>query len=102
MTRKCTVSCPFFRCSRRSIIIRRQSSGKVILCSLTNDPCIGPKCNFAYCLKHALLPDGTCALSIQRAKSRSIEDEVEVLDRELSELRDKLKRLGRRDVDMLI
>lgn len=73
----------------------------MIICSLTNDPCIGSKCNFAFCAKHALLPDGTCALSIRRRKIRDIEDEAAILDKEYDELRDKLKRFGK-DIDMLI
>lgn len=101
MTRKCSVLCPFFRCGRKAKIIRQQSRKKLILCSLTNDLCIGFKCNFAFCAKHALLPDGTCALSIQQKKTRNIEDEAALLDREYDELKDKLKKLGK-DVDILI
>jgi len=47
------------------------------------------------------LPDGTCALSIQQKKTRNIEDEAALLDREYDELKDKLKKLGK-DVDILI
>ena len=101
VARKCNVLCPFFRCSRRAKIIRQRSRKKVVICSLTNDSCIGSKCNFAFCAKHALLPNGTCALSIKQKRTRDIEDEAALLDREYDELRDKLKRLGK-DVDIFI
>lgn len=101
MVRKCNVLCPFFRCSRRAKIIRQQSRKKIVICFLTNDPCIGSKCNFAFCVKHALLPDGTCALSIKQKKIRDIEDEAALLDREYDEIRDKLKKFGK-DIDILL
>jgi len=82
-------------------MLRYQSRRRIILCSLTNDPCIGFKCNFAFCARHALLPDGTCALSIKQKKIREIEDEAALLEKEYNELKDKLKKLGK-DIDILI
>jgi len=40
-------------------------------------------------------------LSIKQKRTRDIEDEAALLDREYDELRDKLKRLGK-DVDIFI
>lgn len=83
------------------MVIKRVGKKKLVFCSLTNDLCIGYKCNYAMCAKHALLPDGTCALSIQqRVKSKEIEEEVAMLDSEYHKLKDKLKKLGR-DIDFI-
>ncbi len=83
------------------MIKKRVGKKTLILCSLTGDLCIGAKCTYATCARHALLPNGMCALTMpQRTKVRSIEEEVVMLDHEYNKLKDKLKKLGK-DIDLI-
>lgn len=93
MTKKCTPTCPYFKCAKRALIKRGRKYGRnsrsiIALCAWANDLCQGAKCTFAYCQKRALLPDGTCGLEQRkrREKIRSIEEEAEK-----EELKVKLK-----------
>jgi len=89
LSKKCTPTCPYFRCAKRALIIKRnqrhggnqryrQNTG-IAICTWANDRCEGSKCTFAFCAKRALLPDGTCGLELRKRhqKIRSIEDEAE-------------------------
>ena len=101
MLQKCNPTCKFFRCAKRALIVkgRRQfqrhsrrgnplERGLIALCNWAGDLCQGPACQYAFCEKRALLPDGTCGLNLrrERRKIRSIEEEAEK-----DELRVKLK-----------
>jgi len=99
LPQKCSPTCKFFRCAKRALIIKgkpRQPHGKrnppirglIALCNWAGDLCQGPDCQYAFCERRALLPDGTCRLSLKREqrKVRSIEEEAEK-----DELKFKLK-----------
>ena len=97
MVETCSPLCPFraFVCTKKALIIRRESG--LAFCAWTGDECIGYKCQFAACAKHALLPDGTCGMVLRLAEKRrspSIEEEALKLESEYRALRDKLRRLG--------
>ena len=102
----CTPVCPFraFTCYKQALVCRRQRGGLVPFCSWIGDVCIGYKCQFAGCARHALLPDGTCKLKLEAvAPARAVEDddvlerEAEALEKQLyGKIRDKLKKLGTR------
>ncbi len=98
MVSKCTPICPFraFVCTKRALSIRKRGIDLVAFCSWTGDECTGYKCQFALCTRHALLPDGTCRLTIKTRQVRrpSIEEEALKIEHELSTLKGKLKKLG--------
>jgi len=79
---KCSPLCPFFKCLKGALIIRteyyRGRPIKVPICSWTGDRCIGPKCRYAYCEKHAMLPDGRCAFAVQARAKRQVDFEEEL------------------------
>jgi len=114
---KCNPGCKFFRCGKRALIIkpvRAFSNGAELLlkqremygdtpplilyCRWANDICIGYKCNYASCVKGAILPNGLCGLTARqqrRKKPKSIE--IELLreeEAELEKMSSMLKRKG--------
>lgn len=101
----CSPLCPFraFTCYRDALIYRRSKSGGGAFCTWIGDTCIGWKCQYAMCTRHALMPDGTCRLRLEASKPKeaseegfSIEEEARMLDKQVySKIRDKLKKLGR-------
>lgn len=98
MSVNCTPICPFraFYCTKKALIIRRRGNELVAFCSWTGDLCIGYRCQFALCNKHALLPDGTCSLltrAVRRKERPSIEEEAAKLEREYVTIKDKLRKL---------
>jgi len=93
--RKCNPACSYFQCSKHAKIIRNINGRKIVYCRWIRDRCIGYRCQYAICLKHALLPNGICALSIRTAhREKSIEEEAKELEMEMARLRNKFKRLG--------
>ena len=95
MVKKCIPLCPHFKCAKGALTYKVIRGRKMAFCRWAGDLCKGHRCNFAICERHALLPDGTCGLTITvKRRSRSIEEEAQVLEEEYSAIRDKLKRLG--------
>lgn len=101
----CSPLCSFkaFTCYKNALVYRRGRRGVEAFCTWIGDACIGWKCQYAGCTRHALLPDGTCRLKLEKLKPKesaeedfSIEEEAKILDQQVySKLRDKLKKLGR-------
>lgn len=99
----CNPLCPFFRCSRGALVIRRMNvKGKMQLvpfCTWVGDVCIGPKCQYAYCARRALLPDGRCLFAARAREKREVEDFEKEIEKELEEERKAAmiarKKLGR-------
>ena len=95
---ECTPICPFraFKCTKNALMIRRRRDRLEALCEWSGDRCIGWRCQFAVCLKHALMPDGTCSLLVQRQGQRKppIDEEAAKLEGGYSDLRRKFKRKG--------
>ena len=100
MPKKCNPICNYFQCSKHAKFIKNVNGRKIVYCKWIKDKCIGYKCQYAICLKHALLPDGICALSIRTAyREKSIEEEAKELEREMVKLKDKFKKFGE-DIDI--
>jgi|UniRef100_A0A7C3WTV3 hypothetical protein len=101
----CTPVCPFraFTCYKQALAYQRRRGELAAFCSWIGDACIGYKCQFAGCSRHALLPDGTCKMKLEAVTPAkavdddAIEKEAEALERQLyGRIRDKLKKLGTR------
>lgn len=93
--RTCVPTCKSFRCAKKSLRTFSDRIGRWnALCIWVGDPCQGYKCQYALCLKRALLPDGHCNLEIRRpAEAISIEDEAMKLEEDYRKIRGKFKRL---------
>jgi len=102
---KCNPLCPFFRCGKGALTIKPGKGGSIkAFCRWVNDDCIGYKCQFAYCFRRALLPDGTCTLARPRKMEQDETDIISEASRdEWSENVRRIlsKRLGRRFMDEL-
>lgn len=66
---KCNMLCPFFRCSKNAlVVVNRVVKGhmqKVAMCRWIGDSCLGYRCQFVFCDRKALLPDGKCAFAVK-------------------------------------
>ena len=114
MGRMCTPDCPYFRCLKKSLAFvtprgkiltpraKERYKGKVTAwCLWANDVCKGYQCQYANCVKHAMLPNGTCTLGIKvKEVGRSIEEEAKALEKEYLALKPKLKKLRIEDIDL--
>ncbi|MCI4408721.1 MAG: hypothetical protein JHC26_06490 [Thermofilum sp.] len=106
----CTPICPFhaFTCYKNALVYRKTKRGLEAFCTWTGEPCIGWKCQFAGCSKHALLPDGTCKFKLEKISGKkeeeeefSIEEEAKVYEKQVyGKIKDKLKKLGARIDDI--
>lgn len=93
--RNCEATCPHFRCGQRALQIRsrytqqyggqrgnpwdrRVQSDTPPYCNWVGDYCVAAKCNYAFCERRALLPDGSCGLEDRefQRQPRSIEEEA--------------------------
>ena len=97
----CTATCSYFRCGQRALFLRATNPQKqpqqqfqrgppggyeqrtfrdgTPFCNWVGDVCVVHKCNYAFCERRALLPDGSCALEERDGirQSRSIEEEAQ-------------------------
>ncbi len=99
---KCNPLCPFFKCSKNALVIVnkvvRGHVQKSAMCRWIGDQCLGASCQFAYCERRALLPDGRCAFAVKFKESGDEflkEVEKESLSEEVMDLLEK--RVGRRE-----
>ncbi|MEM2640112.1 MAG: hypothetical protein QW374_02505 [Candidatus Bathyarchaeia archaeon] len=87
--RLCDTRCEFFRCRQKAF---KQRSG-VAWCTISGDPCIGYKCNYAFCEKRKMLNDGSCGLTIKSGSSLSLEEiEKEAIPKPSIRVKGKLSR----------
>ncbi len=100
--KQCNPLCPFFKCSKNAlVVVNKVVKGhvqKVAMCRWIGDQCLGVKCQFAFCERRALLPDGTCAFAIRFRESGDEflkEVEKESLDNRVRDLLSR--RVGRRE-----
>ena len=110
--KKCNPLCPFFRCSQRALLVQqRVFKGKpqrVAFCRWVGDYCNGAQCQFAYCDRRALLPDGSCLLAMKSEeieKNKEKEEIFKEMEKEEVEdrvLKDLAKRYGRKKFDLEI
>ncbi len=72
-----------------------------VICTLTNDVCIGPRCQFASCMARALTPDGKCLKARKEVRESSAEidiiREAKKLEKDVEKVRSKLKKIGLED-----
>ncbi len=107
--KKCNPLCPFFRCANRALMVMtKYESGKpvkVAFCRWIGDNCIGHQCQYAYCEKKALLPDGTCAFALrEEQEKKKTKDYLEELAEEKMDEKARsilVRRLGRKDLEDL-
>lgn len=102
----CIPTCGLFRCSKGALVIKteyyRGKPVRVAYCRWIGDKCIGWKCQFAYCERRALLPNGKCGLAIRMAegkvKGKDMLEEIRELEIESKKfkgvLRSKIKKRG--------
>ena len=86
---KCNPACPLFRCSQNALMYtKKYIKGRmmtVVMCRLVGDRCIGYNCQYAYCEKKYLLPDGRCAWALKKNEKEEKEDFIEELKKEEEE-----------------
>lgn len=107
--KKCNPLCPFFRCANRALtIMTKYESGKLVriaFCRWIGDNCIGYQCQYAYCDRKSLLPDGTCAFAVkEEQEKKKMKDYLEELAEERVDEKARsilVRRLGRRDLEDL-
>jgi len=99
---KCNPLCPFFKCSKNAlVVVNRVVRGhvqKAAMCRWIGDQCLGSSCQFAFCERRALLPDGKCAFAVKFKESGDEylkEVEKETLGEEVYDIMEK--RVGRRE-----
>ncbi len=89
----CTPTCPNFICLKRALRPGR-SDGKPY-CIWFKDVCMGANCKYAACRVHALLADKRCNLKIE-PKRRPVKRKEDRIDKEVSRLEDKARKLLKR------
>ena len=83
-------SCQYFICVKKAL---KFVKGKAI-CGLTNDPCIGYRCQYASCSAHAMAPNGECTLNQRDRNVRELADEAKKMEKDVSKIKSHLKKLG--------
>jgi hypothetical protein len=71
-------------------------------CNWVGDVCVVSKCNYAFCEKRALLPDGSCGLEERESprQARSIEEEARREEAMLRSAQERLlKKVGRNFIE---
>lgn len=97
----CNNLCPLFKCAKAALVfstkVIKGYTQKVAMCRLTGDQCIGYKCQFAFCERKALLPNGNCAFTVKFKDSEDFFTEIEKEGLSIT-LRGKfLRRAGKKD-----
>jgi len=115
----CEATCPHFRCGQRALYIRsrnpqnpggyrnnpweqRTAQEESAFCNWVGDVCVVSKCNYAFCERRALLPDGSCGLEERESpvKARSIEEEARREEAILRAAQERLlKKTGRNFIE---
>jgi hypothetical protein len=100
----CNQLCPFFKCSKNSLVfVNKVVKGHVqksAMCRWIGDQCLGYKCQFVFCERKALLPNGVCTLAIRFSEGADdFLKEVEKYDIGGGKVKDILgRRTGRKDI----
>lgn len=105
---QCKATCQFFRCGQRALYIKssapqqrgfrsnpweqRGNRDGTPFCNWVGDVCVVARCNYAFCEKRALLPNGTCGLQERESArpARSIEEEARREEEALRVARERL------------
>lgn len=115
----CEATCQHFRCGQRALNLRTRNPQNSVgyrsnpweqrtaqedsaFCNWVGDICVAAKCNYAFCEKRALLPDGSCGF-VEReipVKERSIEEEARREEAILKRAQERLlKKTGRNFIE---
>lgn len=97
LSTECSPLCPFraFKCTKNALVIRRRRDRLETICDWTGDRCIGWRCQFAVCMRHALLPEGTCSLMAEKKERKpSIDEEALRVKSQYTDIGRKLKKRG--------
>lgn len=95
----CEVDCEFFRCAKKMILKiagnpRTKSTVRVsLMCKETGEECLGGKCQYATCIRNAMLPNGACGLEYRTEKKvvRNLEQEVKRYEEKYGSMLEKFK-----------
>ncbi len=92
-------ACPYFTCIKKALKIVRKSSKAVVLCALTNDQCIGYKCQYSSCSAHVMDSEGRCLLDLKGVEKEEIDivSEAKKMEKEVAKIKHHLKKLGLED-----
>ncbi|MEM1699487.1 MAG: hypothetical protein QXG82_01160 [Sulfolobales archaeon] len=98
----CNNLCPLFKCAKNALVfstkVIKGYTQKVAMCRLTGDQCIGYGCQFAYCDRKALLPNGNCAFTVKFKDGEDFFNELEKEELELSTRSRLVKRYSKKDI----
>jgi len=95
----CEAKCEFFRCARK-VLVRalgnphaRTIAHKALICKETGEECLEGKCQYATCIRSALLPNGLCGLEyrMERRIVRSLEQEVRRYEEKYGSMLERFK-----------
>lgn len=89
----CWPNCVLFKCAKNVL----QQKGNVLWCDWLEQPCLGPVCAYASCIRNKLLPENKCGLVIKRITQDIIRPEDFKVDVKL-----KGKAAGKFDMDDIV
>jgi len=71
----------------------RTASYGALMCRETGEECLGGKCQYATCIRSALLPNGLCGLEyrMERRTVRSLEQEVRKYEEKYGSMLERFK-----------
>ncbi|HIQ03177.1 MAG TPA: hypothetical protein EYH40_02015 [Desulfurococcales archaeon] len=99
---KCNPLCSLFRCGKRSLVYTtryyRGKPRKVAFCRWVGDYCKGYECQYAYCEKRALLPDGKCSFAIKGPRKKDMLEEIAELSLEEHVKTLITRKIGKKDL----
>jgi len=95
----CDAKCEFFRCARRVLVKAlgnprtRATSHGILMCRETGEECLGGKCQYAACIRSAMLPNGLCGIEyrMERRIARSLEQEVRKYEEKYGSMLERFK-----------
>jgi len=94
----CDAKCEFFRCARRVLVKAlgnraRATSHGILICRETGEECFGGKCQYAACVRSAMLSNGLCGLEyrIERRIARSLEQEIKKYEEKYGNMLERFK-----------
>lgn len=99
MPKQCEAKCEFFRCARKALVKipsnphAKAATHVTLICRETNGECLEGKCQYATCLRNALLPNNVCGLEYRTEKRliRSIEQEVRKYEEKYGSMLERFK-----------
>ncbi|MEM0232475.1 MAG: hypothetical protein QXL22_00470 [Candidatus Nezhaarchaeales archaeon] len=99
MPKQCEAKCEFFRCARKALVRVpsnphvRSTAHITFICREMSGECLEGKCQYATCLRSALLPNNTCGLEYKlgRRHIRSIEQEVRKYEEKYGNILERFK-----------